>query len=540
MNKTDVCPVLMLAALSACSVVTDVDRAKIPDVLFTQPDAGSLDAAASDPTASALPTRAQIAPWGFDLDGIDKSVRPGDDFYAYANGTWLSSSEIPNDRVAWSAFSELSILVDKQIGDLIASLPNDAKEGSPAQKARDFFSAFVDTEALETLGVAPLAAGLAEIAAATTHEDIAALMMRADYGLLSPIGMGVSIDQKDPNRYIVSIGQNGLNLPDREYYLEQDAEYVELRAAYAKHVERMLTLIEVPNAAVVAQDVLALETKIAEKHLPIEETRDVEATYNLRSREEVEALSGFPWAAALSAAGLDKEKEFIVVELAAVTALAAQFSTVPVATWRGYLAYSYVLEHATVLTKAVDDERFDFYGRTLNGQPTPRMRTARGISALNAALSEIVGQLYVQKHFPASYKALGAAGLLAGSLVLIAVTVTIVGIPLALLVGLLGAIGVYAGMCAALTALGRAIFSWLARQSTRFDDQSGPTSPYLHLAVGCALYLLASSLPRVGWLVTLAVVLIGFGALVKTRAAGLLARRGAALVTEADPLPTES
>jgi hypothetical protein len=136
--------------------------------------------------------------------------------------------------------------------------------------------------------------------------------------------------------------------------------------------------------------------------------------------------------------------------------------------------------------------------------------------------------------------ALGAAGLLAGSLVLIAVTVTIVGIPLALLVGLLGAIGVYAGMCAALTALGRAIFSRLARQSTRFDDQGGPTSPYLHLAIGCALYLLASSLPRVGWLVTLAVVLIGFGALVKTRAAGLLARRGAALVTEADPLPTES
>lgn len=405
MNKSDVCPVLMLAAaLSACSVVTDVDRAKIPDVLFTPMDAGTRDAAASDPTGSAIPTRAQIAPWGFDLAGMDKSVRPGDDFYAYANGTWLSTSEIPDDRVAWSAFSELSILVDKQIGDLIESLPNDAKEGTPAQKARDFFAAFVDTDTLDARGIEPLAPGLAEIAAATTHEDIAALMMRADYGLLSPIGMGVSIDQKDPNRYIVSIGQNGLNLPDRAYYLEQEAEYVELRAAYAAHVERMLTLIEVPDAAVLAQDILALETKIADKHLPIEQTRDVEATYNLRSREEIEALGGFPWAAALSSAGLDREQEFVVIELAAVEALAAQFSTIPVATWQSYLKYSYVLAHATVLTKAIDEERFDFYGRTLNGQPTPRMRTARGISALNAALSEIVGQLYVQKHFPPSYK----------------------------------------------------------------------------------------------------------------------------------------
>jgi predicted metalloendopeptidase len=404
MNKTDVCPVLISAVLCACSIVTDVDRTKIPDVLFTPPDAGSLDASASDPAASAIPTSAQIAPWGFDLAGMDMSVRPGDDFYTYANGTWLSTSEIPDDRTAWSSFTELSILVEKQISDLIEGLPDDAKPGSPAQKARDFFAAFVDTDTLEARGIEPLQPGLSEIAGATTHEEIATLMMRADLGLLAPIGIGVSIDQKNPDRYIVSIGQNGLNLPDRDYYLEADMEYVELRKAYATHLERMLTLIEAPDPAVAAQDILALETKIADKHLPIEDTRDVEANYNLRTRAEVDAIPGFPWTEALTAAGLDKETEFIVVELAAVEALAAQFTTIPVATWRSYLTYNYVLAHATLLTQAIDDERFDFYGRTLNGQPTPRKRTQRGISALNGALSEVVGQLYVQKHFPASYK----------------------------------------------------------------------------------------------------------------------------------------
>jgi putative endopeptidase len=354
---------------------------------------------------SLLPQPAKIGAWGFDLDGMDRTADPGNSFYAYANGAWMASHEIPADRVAWGSFNELAASTEAQLRGLVEGLPPAAEAGTPAQKVNDYYRSYLDTEAIEAAGIGPAQAGLDAIAAAQTYDEVATLMASPELGLPAPIGVNVSIDEKNPDRYVVGIGQSGLSLPDRDYYLNPIPQYQELLAAYQAHVARMLTLIGEPDAEVKAAAILALETQIAELHWPIEKRRDRELTYNLLTREELSVDSGdFPWGVLLTGAGLDGQQEFVVAELDAVKALAAWFSSIPVETWISYMKYQYLKGHAALLPSAFDGEFFDFYGRTLNGQPEPRQRWQRSIGATNAAVGEAVGQLYVAEYFPESAK----------------------------------------------------------------------------------------------------------------------------------------
>jgi putative endopeptidase len=351
------------------------------------------------------PQPAKIGAWGFDLEGMDRAVDPGGSFYAHANGTWMATSEIPADRVAWGSFNELAASTEEQLRGLVEGLPPASEAGTPAQKVNDYYRSYLDIEAIEAAGIGPAQPGLDAIAAAQTHEDVATLVASPEFGLPSPIDVYVSIDEKNPDRYVVGIEQSGLSLPDREYYLNPIPQYQELLAAYQAHVARMLTLIAEPDAEVKAASILALETAIAELSWPIEMRRDRELTYNLLSRDELSIGSGdFPWSAFLAGAGLDAQQEFVVAELDAVKALAAWFSSIPVATWISYMKYRYLAGHAALLPSAFDAENFDFYGRTLNGQPEPRQRWQRSIAATNAAVGESVGQLYVEEYFPESAK----------------------------------------------------------------------------------------------------------------------------------------
>lgn len=364
----------------------------------------------ADPRAApTTPARAAYGNWGVDLASRDTSVRPGDDFYRYANGHWLATQEIPADRARWSTFDQLARLQEERLRELVGALPAAAPAGSIERKIGDTYRAYLDVEAIERAGLEPARAVLDAIAAARSHADIARLMGRPDIGSESPIGIGVSLDQKNPNRYIAVVGAGGLALPDRDYYLKEDAASEGIRLKYRAHIERILTLAGERQAARQAQAVLALETRIAARHWPAAKSRQRELTYNPRTRQELQMLAPrYPWNEMLTAAGLNSQREFIVFELDAVAALGEDFRQVPVSTWRSYLQLHYLDGVADVLPQAFDAEAFDFYSRTLNGQSQQQARWRRAVQAVGgsgAALDQAVGQLYVERHFTPLAKA---------------------------------------------------------------------------------------------------------------------------------------
>jgi putative endopeptidase len=408
----------MLLWLAGCSSDSDDNPPATPDAgsdaASTDADAAAVDAgtskdASTPPDAQTIesPVRgtAEIAPWGFDLAGMKESVRPGNSFYQYANGTWLEENLIPDDRVAWGSFDALALEAEVHVQALVAQPAEDAAAGSDGRKVREYYAAFLDTDRIEAEGLKPLAAGLEAIAGAKTHEDIAKLMGRSELGRFAPLSVDVAFDDKEPNRYVISVYQGGLGLPDRDYYLGE--MYADLVKAYEEHIARMLTLVGTPEAesGADAAAVVELETQIADKHWPIAMRRDRDATYNPRTRAELlDQAKGFPWEVMLAEAGLPDQDAFIVAELSAVVDLASAFSSVPVATWVKYLTYHYVRMHASFLPSAIDKENFAFFGTTLNGQPTARARDRRAISAVNSVLGEAIGKLYVAEHFPEAHK----------------------------------------------------------------------------------------------------------------------------------------
>ncbi|MFL6549736.1 MAG: M13 family metallopeptidase, partial [Povalibacter sp.] len=346
-----------------------------------------------------------IGTWGFDTAGMDKSVKPGDDFFKFANGQWVANAKIPEDLTRWGAFTRLAVEAEEQVQEIIKTVPENSPAGTAEQKVHDFYHSYLDTDAIDKIGLEPARAGLSDIAAAKTYGDIARLMGRPDLGLNTPVNVGVTIDEKNPDRYIVVINQAGLSLPDRDYYLKDDAALKTIRDKYVAHVERMLALAKEPDAAKQAQSILQLETQIAKRHWPAAKRRERDLTYNLKTRAQLNSFGGkYPWTEILSAGGLNDQKEFVVAELDAVDALAKWFTTVPVSSWQSYLKYNYLVTNSSVLPKPIDDEKFDFYGRTLNGQPQQRERWKRAVQTLDGALGEVVGQLYVKKHFPPESK----------------------------------------------------------------------------------------------------------------------------------------
>jgi predicted metalloendopeptidase len=335
---------------------------------------------------------------------MDERVRPGDSFYEYANGRWLTRHTIPENRTYWSTFAELRQRTEDRVRQLIEQPPH-AHSGASARKVHDFYRAFTNSTALESRGLLPLARGLRTIYEARSHADIARLLGRAELGLLGPIKLQLAIDDKDPSRHVILISQSGLGLPDRDYYLSSKPEHTQLRAAYQAHIGQVLELIGVEHARSAAAVVLELELAMAKLHWPVAKRREREQTYNPRSRAELmHDTRRFPWYSMLSEAGLMEHDAFIVAELDAVDQLLELFGSVAVSAWHSYLIYHYVASHAAVLPERIDRACFEFYGRTLNGQTELLARETRAVTAVNEALGEAVGQLYTAHYFPASHK----------------------------------------------------------------------------------------------------------------------------------------
>jgi putative endopeptidase len=371
--------------------------------LFACADANRPASAQSSNTA---PHHAQIGAFGLDLTARDATVRPGDDFFRYANGHWLSTHEIPADRTRWGAPEALDEDAQKKIHELIEAFPAGAPIGSVEQKVGDFYRAYMDTDAINRTGLAPAQPALTAIAAARTHAELLRLMGRADFALMSPLQLNIRADEKNPNRYVVSITQSGLGLPDRDYYLKTETAYTDVRAKYQAHIERMLTLAGDADASSEAASIVQLETQIAAVHWPAAKRRERDLTYNARTHSELNDLApGFAWQELLGAAGVDGQKDYIVREVDAIGALGALFNEVPVERWQSYVRYHYLVSVSDVLPKPIDDESFDFYGRTLNGQKEQRERWKRAVNAVNASLGEAVGQIYVEHYFTPAARA---------------------------------------------------------------------------------------------------------------------------------------
>ncbi len=349
----------------------------------------------------------KLGTFGVDLEGMDASVKPGADFYKYAGGTWIKKNPIPSDRARWGTFDALREESDVNVRKILDEEATKKHEkGATAQKVADMYAAYLDTAAIDKKGFAPAKKSLAAIATAKTTDDIAKLMGRADLPCKAPIGMGVSLDQKNPDRYVVSVTQAGLGLPEREYYLKTDKQFTEIREKYEAHIGRVLAMGGDKKSAENAKEILALETKIAEAHWPIADRRDRDKTYNARTIAELEKEAPkFPWKIYLKAHGFDKEASVIVREVTAMSKLGEIFASTPVATWKAYVTYHFLRASADVLPVALDKEIFDFVGRTLNGQPEQRDRWKRGVAEINGALGDAVGELYVARHFTPKAKA---------------------------------------------------------------------------------------------------------------------------------------
>jgi predicted metalloendopeptidase len=262
----------------------------------------------------------------------------------------------------------------------------------------------MDQSAIETNGLTPVEGDLKRISSAATPAQIATLFGLP--GFASLFDLDLPPDLKNPDRYSVVISQSSLGLPDRDYYLKDDPKLQEIRGKYVAYVEQILTLGGVADAGAKAKEIMAFETAVAKVQWPIEKRRDVDATYNPRTKQQLLTYApGFPWQAFLQASSVGGRQDLVLSELTAVHDLADLFKHTPLPTLKAYLTFHYLSDHAPYLPKRFDDARFAFYGSTLRGQPQQRERWKRAVDEVNGALGELVGQLYVARYFPPESKA---------------------------------------------------------------------------------------------------------------------------------------
>ncbi|MBK9090827.1 MAG: M13 family metallopeptidase [Holophagales bacterium] len=373
----------------------------------------------AQPASAKAAATAPVASSGIDLAGIDPSVVPGDDFFAWANGGWMKATEIPADRSSWGSGGEMTERTAKRTAELIAeAAASNASAGSEARKIGDTYSTFLDEAAIEAKGMSPLKLALEEIVAIADSRALARFLgttLRADVDAFNNtdfytpnvFGLWVAQDLDEPTRYAPFLLQGGLGLPDRDYYLDPSSRMQEIRARYREHVATVLRLAgNAVDAEARAGRIVELERLIATSHSSRDDSSDVAKGNNRWTRADFATRApGLDWDAFFDGASLGRQKEFIVWQPGAATGIAALVRDQPLSTWKEYLAFHAVESASTFLPKALADEQFAFYGKVLSGTPKQSERWKRAVAVTDAALGEAVGKLYVAKYFPPSEKA---------------------------------------------------------------------------------------------------------------------------------------
>ncbi|BCA60900.1 peptidase M13 [Sphingomonas sp. HMP9] len=390
--RKSIVTVILLA--SAASAIAQTSPSPTPSPTLAKAAKGSV--------ASKDANKPQIGDFGFDMAGRDTSVTPGTDFFDYANGGWVKTTPIPADRSSYGMFhvlQDLSLERTRTILDVSAKTPGD--------KVGDFYTSFMDEAAVNAKGVTPVKPMLAALKATKDKTalvtEIAKLQRMGVGGL---VGVGVQQDDKDPTTYVVGLGQSGLGLPDRDYYLKDDAKLATIRTAYQAYLTRMLTLAGEPNAAARAAAVFAMEKGLATAHWTRIESRDADKTYNKWTAADFAAKApGFPWAQYMTAMGVTGRPFYLVAQPSAVTGEAKVFADTPVGVLQDYAMLKVLRSYAPYLSSDFDKTNFGFYGTTLSGTPEQQVRWKRGVSTVSGAMGEAIGEQYVAKYFPPASKA---------------------------------------------------------------------------------------------------------------------------------------
>ncbi|SDC64275.1 putative endopeptidase [Sanguibacter gelidistatuariae] len=346
---------------------------------------------------------------GITLDELDPAIRPQDDLYRHVNGRWLLTHEIPADRSSDGAFRALHDEAEAQVRAIIEELGGGDHLTGVSAQIGELYASFMDTETVEAAGRAPLTPDLALLDTASTTAQLTGVLGALQRtGGAGAFGFWVDNDAKDPEKYVVYLYQSGLGLPDESYYRE--GKYAEIRASYLAHVARMLTLSGVvhPEAAEPsAERVLALETALAAHHWDVVADRDSELTYNPTTLAGLaEAAPGFDWNAWAFAVGAPTGSldDVVVREPEFFAGFASLWQSLPVEDWKLWAIYHLVTARAPYLSTDFVEANFDFYGRTLSGAQEVRDRWKRGVSLVEGALGEAVGEVYVARHFPPAHK----------------------------------------------------------------------------------------------------------------------------------------
>ena len=394
MTKT---PLLLTAALAPFTLAACAGVSSQPDIVST---ATPTEAAVQ---VASLPDRkAQLGAYGYDAAGMDAAVQPGDDFYDYANGTWAKTTAIPADKSNYGMFTVLSDLSQERVRGIL-----DEAKADPNSAIGRAYASYLDEAGVEAKGLAPIQPWLTEIKGLKSRADYPALIAKADrMGVRGPVGSYVGQDDKNPDVYILSVAQSGLGLPDRDYYLSDDAKMKTIRTAYRDHLAKQLTNAGETNAQARADAILAYETKIAQVSWTREDSSDATKTYNRRTLAELQkSTPGFDFARYFEGIGASEPDAVIVSQPSAVTGIAKLVSQAPLSVLQDQLIVRSMDGFASVLPKVVKDEQFAFYGTTLSGTPEQEVRWKQAVGFTEGALGEEVGKIYAAKYFPPEYKA---------------------------------------------------------------------------------------------------------------------------------------
>ncbi|MFT5705078.1 MAG: putative endopeptidase [Shewanella sp.] len=340
---------------------------------------------------------------GIDFAHFDKSIRPQDDFYDYVNGTWLKNTEIPSDRTSTGAFYDLREKSRDDVKAIIEEVAatTDLVTGSDEQKVADLYRSFMDTDTLNKLGIVPIQAELDNIAALKTKAELVNYFAHSQIiGSGTPLAFYIDVDAKDSSRYATHLWQYGLSLPEKDYYFNEGERFVNIRKAYVEHIEKMFTLAGFSNPKASAEQILALETAIASKHWDVVETRDSTKTYNKMTVKELAALApDIDWTAYLTTLGVEKQPDIVVNQPSFVEGFNQVLKDNELATWQTYMKWQLLTHFAGEMTAELDNENFEFFSKTLNGQQEQQPRWKRGVGTVNNLLGEVVGKVYVKRHF---------------------------------------------------------------------------------------------------------------------------------------------
>ncbi len=343
---------------------------------------------------------------GIDLQYVDKSVRPQDDFYRYVNGKWLNEYVMPADKSRYGSFNALRDKSEIDVKSIIDELSgNTYDKDTDEQKISDLYNSFMDTESINKAGIGVLDSELVKINNINSYDDLMAYMGYADRYTNAPMGLYVYIDLKNSNQHITYVGQSGIGLPEKDYYFNQGDKYKNIRSKYLTLIENMFTLAGLESPKQAATTIMAIETKIADAHWTNVQNRDSEKRYNLKSYDEFKALMPDlnidKWMQQTTLPSIDK---IVVSQPDFMQKLNTIIPSISLDDWKTYYTWKLIDRSAGYLSKEFDDENFKFYGTVLNGTTEQKPRWKRAISTVNGSVGELVGKVYVKTFFPPSAK----------------------------------------------------------------------------------------------------------------------------------------